>query len=48
MYFSDAKIGDDVYSYIYGWGKVRANNGETVIYPLVVEFYKSIGEKNTH
>lgn len=45
MYFSDAKIGDNVYSYIYGWGKVRANNGETVIYPLLVKFHKSIGEK---
>lgn len=38
--FSNAKVGDKVWSFTYGWGEVEYIGDEDVVYPLTVNFDK--------
>lgn len=40
--FDNAKVGDRVFSTIYGWGKVFSVDKTDVHFPLVIEFDKNI------
>lgn len=40
--FDDAKVGDRVFSTVYGWGKVFSVDKTDVHFPLVIEFDKNI------
>lgn len=40
--FDNAKVGDRVFSTIYGWGKVFSVDKKDVNFPLVIEFDKNI------
>lgn len=40
--FDNAKVGDKVFSTVYGWGKVFSVDKTDVHFPLVIEFDKNI------
>lgn len=40
--FDNAKVGDRVFSTVYGWGKVFSVDKTDVHFPLVIEFDKNI------
>lgn len=40
--FDNAKVGDKVFSTLYGWGKVFSVDKTDVHFPLVIEFDKNI------